>query len=321
MKTPSNRPFSLGMRQVLSLAAAATAFCLTTHALADETPSTPVEAPAAASNSPPAPVEAPTLEQADAASPVEPPVAPAPVTSGSTLEQVASPVESAVAPAQAPAPAPAPATSAFAAMAGFEVPSLGLAPQKDRASAAPSSDAPKSETLRIGGMMGVGFPRPFAVEAFAKYKRVVGVGAEYSFMPDATIMGTDVKFRGVAADLRLFPFKGGFFVGVRGGKQWLEAKTTLTINRGALGTYTEGAAASTWFVNPRVGYLKTWDNGITVGIDAGVQIPIGPSYERQISGSSYGVDTGADKALATVANVLGNKTTPTIDLLRVGFMF
>lgn len=292
MKKFSGRPFCFGMRQVLSLAAAATALCLTTTAFADEPPAAPEPTPVAEPTPAPEPVVEPT---------------PAPVA-----EPAPAPVVEA-----APAPVPAP----FASMPRFESPSLGIAPQKDVTAAPPKEQPASTETVRVGGMLGVGFPRPFAVEGFVKIKRVVGIGAEYSFMPNATFMGTDVKFNGVAADLRVFPFKGAFFVGVRGGRQWLDAKTTVTLNGGALGSINESMAASTWFVNPRVGFLKTFDNGITVGIDAGVQIPISPSYERSSDTSRFGVDTGVDKALLTVANTLGNKTTPTVDLLRVGFLF
>lgn len=175
------------------------------------------------------------------------------------------------------------------------------------------------ETFRVGPLVGLSYPRPLALGGMIKIRRVVAIGAEYGFLPRATLGSTSVAFQGIAADLRVFPFKNAFFVGVRGGRQWLDASTTLSAAQ--LGAVTETAAASTWFVNPRIGVLKTWDSGITVGVDAGVQVPIAPTYERSGPAAAAGLSTGMDEAMLTVAKALGNQTIPTIDLLRVGFLF
>ncbi|HVH42227.1 MAG TPA: hypothetical protein VM925_07775 [Labilithrix sp.] len=179
----------------------------------------------------------------------------------------------------------------------------------------------KPEHLRIGPLVGVGFPRPLAVEGFAKFERLVGVGVEYSFLPRVNLMNVDTSFKALAADLRIFPFKGAFFIGARMGRQWLDAKTTLSA--GQLGSFQESMSASTWFVNPRLGFLYTFDSGITVGIDAGVQLPISPSYKRSGAATDAGVASGSDvdQTLVLVSNALGNSTTPTLDLLRLGFLF
>lgn len=177
------------------------------------------------------------------------------------------------------------------------------------------------EHLRIGPLVGVGFPRPLAIEGFVKIERVLGVGAEYSLLPRMNIAGVDTSFKAIAADLRIFPFRNAFFIGARAGRQWLDTKTTLTV--GQLGSITESMSASTWFINPRAGFLVTFESGITVGIDVGVQLPINPSYERSGPATEAGVAgaTGADQMLATAAKTLGNGVTPTIDVLRLGFLF
>lgn len=204
----------------------------------------------------------------------------------------------------------------------------GLASAEERAAPPASIDTSaeskpaeqaKRESLRIGPLLGLSFPRPLVVGALAKIHRTVGIGAEYGFMPRTTFGSTAVEFKGIAADLRVFPFQGAFFVGVRGGRQWLDGVTTLSAAQ--LGSLTESASASTWFVNPRIGFLKTWESGISVGIDAGVQIPIQPTFQRSGVAASAGVTSGVDDALLTVASALGNATTPTIDLLRLGFLF
>lgn len=312
MKTFSGRPFSSSMtRRVLSIAATAAAIFVTNNALADEAP--------AATNAAES-VEQPksdTSVEASAPTTVEP--APAPAAETVTPAPAVEAPATVEAPALVVAPAPVFEAPRFAPMT--------MAPaQQDRPLEAPHASSKKDESFRVGAMVGVGFPRPFAAEGFVKIKKIVGVGFEYSFMPNANVMGTEISFHGVAADLRVFPLKGGLFVGVRGGKQWLSTRTTITASvngvPGVGGTYVESMNAETMFVNPRIGYLKTFDNGITLGFDAGVQIPVNPSYTRESDAARSGIKAGeADKAYASVANTLGNKTIPTIDLLRVGFLF
>lgn len=172
------------------------------------------------------------------------------------------------------------------------------------------------DALRIGAVAGVGFPRPLAFEALVKIEGVLALGLEYSFMPKTSIGGVETKFWALAGDARVFPFKNGFFVGLRGGRQVLSATATATI--ASLGTLTESGAAETWFVNPRIGFLWTWKGGFTLGLDAGVQIPIGPTLTTTLP---TGISAQVDGTVATVANTFGNDVTPTIDLLRVGFLF
>lgn len=188
----------------------------------------------------------------------------------------------------------------------------------------PSGAAPRGERaehFRVGPLVGVGFPRPFAIEGLAKFERLVGVGVEYSFLPRMNVMNVEASFAAIAADLRVFPFRGAFFIGARAGRQWLDAQASVTTGR--LGSFREGMVATTWFVNPRVGLLYTFDSGITVGIDAGVQVPINPSFQRSGAATETGVasELDIDATLVAVANGLGNNTTPTVDLLRLGFLF
>ena len=206
-------------------------------------------------------------------------------------------------------------------MLGFAAEPQPQRPVADRPAAEPKKDADEHENFRIGAIAGVGFPRPFAVEGLVKIKRYVAIGGEYSFLPTTTISSAEVSFKAIAADLRVFPFAGGFFVGAKVGKQWLSGRTSVSVEQ-VNTTFKEGAQANTLFINPRIGFLKTWHSGITLGIDAGVQIPISPSYQRDSDAAKIGVaDASVDKTLVTIANALGNKITPSVDLLRVGFLF
>lgn len=186
--------------------------------------------------------------------------------------------------------------------------------------AAEKGEETKPEHFRAGPIVGVGFPRPLAIEAFAKVERIVGGGVEYSFLPNVTVMNAKTSFRAVALDLRVFPFRGAFFIGARAGRQWLDASTSL--DTGRYGSYAEAMHASTWFVNPRAGFLYTFSSGITLGIDAGIQVPIAPQYERTGDATNLGIgDSAVEQTLVLVSNALGNATTPTVDLFRLGFLF
>jgi hypothetical protein len=205
------------------------------------------------------------------------------------------------------------ASSAPVVTPSLVAPSLGTPVDTDA-----KVEGDRRDKVRVGALVGVGFPRPLAVEGFVKINRRVGIGAEYSFLPRANLFGADTSFKAAAADLRIFPFKNGFFVGLRGGRQWLDATATASF---AGQSATESMSASTWFVNPRLGFLHTFESGITIGLDAGVQVPIAPEYTRVASPAIAGAENDASEMLRTAANVLGNKTTPTVDLLRVGFVF
>ncbi len=214
-----------------------------------------------------------------------------------------------------------PASAARAPVSRDASGSRGERASGERAGAGSERREQKPERLRIGPLVGLGFPRPIAVGAFVKVHRIIGFGAEYSFLPPMNVFGADTRFEAFATDVRVFPFKNAFFVGMRLGHQWLSARARITVRR--YGSFTESMDASTWFVNPRAGFLFTFSSGITIGIDAGVQLPISPSYERNGLATSAGLasEFEADSIVATVADVLGNSPTPTVDLLRFGVLF
>lgn len=208
------------------------------------------------------------------------------------------------------------------------VPSTSDAQARQDARSPQAKDAPgdqartkeNPENLRFGPLVGIGFPRPISIEAMVKIQRFVAIGVEYGFLPKLSVSGIQASFKGVAADLRLFPFKNAFFVGIRGGRQWLDASATLDLSGVGI---RESLAASTWFINPRIGVLHTFSSGLTVGIDAGVQLPVSPSYERSGPATTAGLaqNTDTDRTLRQVSNAFGTGVTPTIDLLKVGFLF
>jgi len=179
-----------------------------------------------------------------------------------------------------------------------------------------STSSEDTDHVRVGALAGLGLPRPLAIEALVKLERVVGLGLEYSVLPSLNIMGVSTTFWAAAADLRVFPFRSAFFVGMRAGYQRLGASTTLTV--ASLGSVTESVTATSWFLNPRVGFLWTWASGFTIGVDAGVQLPVSTAMETTLP---QGLLTELDANINRVANTLGHEPTPTVDLIRLGFLF
>jgi hypothetical protein len=172
------------------------------------------------------------------------------------------------------------------------------------------------DTVNVGVLGGIGFPHPLAIEAVVGFKKTVMLGAEYGFMPTTTISSVDMRLWSAAADLRVFPFKGAFFIGLRGGYQSISAETTLSAAN--VGSYTESVDVGTWFVNPRIGFLWVW-KPIALGIDVGVQVPISTTVSR--SSLLAVAAPSVDATITSATNTLGRTVLPTVDLLRLGVVF
>ena len=201
-----------------------------------------------------------------------------------------------------------------------EEPSILLAPpaEKDRSDEPDASEHAweDQDHLRAGLLLGVGFPRPLAIQGLVKIERALGLGFEAGMMPPLKIGPLEGSFWGVAGDLRIFPFQGAFFLGLRAGYQRMKA--TATANVPVVGTLTESAIAETWFVNPRVGFLWTLQSGLTIGLDVGVQVPIKKSFVDTLP---EGTPADVRSSMQDVANTFGHAVSPTVDLLRIGFLF
>ena len=83
------------------------------------------------------------------------------------------------------------------------------------------------------------------------------------------------------------------------------------------GLFLLDATGRATYVNPRLGVLWTHRSGFSLGADVGVQIPITSRYTSSVPKEA----AEADAILSKVASAFGNGVTPTVDLLRVGFLF
>jgi hypothetical protein len=163
---------------------------------------------------------------------------------------------------------------------------------------------------RIGVIGGMSFPRPLAVEGMVVFGDRVALGAEYGVLPAITVNGVQASLWSLAADARVFPFRGAFFVGLRAGHQHVGASTTITVRSIAL---PEELALDSWFVNPRVGFLWYSREGLAFGVEAGVQFPLIPSVSSTLPLSLV---PSAD----STANAIGRSVLPTVDFLRIGLL-
>lgn len=172
------------------------------------------------------------------------------------------------------------------------------------------------ESLRAGALAGAGFPHPLAIELMVAPTSRSAFGVEGSLAPAITLAPVTLQMWAVAADARVFPFRGAFFVGARAGFQRLTMTAAMNVpTRGAVSVE---AIAETAFVNPRVGFLWRTESGLTFGVDAGVSVPVHPTLRAPFPTET---PDGARQRVARVADALGNAPTPSVDLLRVGMLF
>jgi hypothetical protein len=177
--------------------------------------------------------------------------------------------------------------------------------------------------LRVGALVGVGAPRPLSVEALLKIERTVALGLEYSALPSVNVSDVQLSCWALAGSARVFPFQGAFFVGLRAGRQHLNASTTLS---GYGYSVPIAMGVDTTFLNPQIGFLWTWDPGFSIGLDAGVQIPLSSTSASTLASAS--MPTVVQSAVApvqqtmeSIAREVGQTTLPTVDLVRIGMLF
>jgi hypothetical protein len=155
------------------------------------------------------------------------------------------------------------------------------------AARASGEEAESRPPVRPGAMIGlVSLPRPIDAEVFVRIVDIFDVGLGYSDFPafianpllelvGAKSDSTDARldqFNAFDLDLRVFPFRGRFFVGSSFGRQSLKGAVTENT---ALGPQTATVDLTTWYATPRVGWIWTFEHGFFLGFDLGVQFKLG----------------------------------------------
>jgi hypothetical protein len=176
--------------------------------------------------------------------------------------------------------------------------------------------------VQFGALVGVSFPRPLSVEGIVKLEQLAALGLDYSSLPQIGVSGVQLTSWAVAGSARVFPFRGPFFFGLRVGRQHATADAVVS----AYGyTVPVGLSVDTTFLNPQLGFMWTWNPGITLGVDAGIQIPVSSqassSLQSPVPSVAQAAVSPAQQTLENVARAAGQTTLPTLDLIRVGFLF
>ena len=182
--------------------------------------------------------------------------------------------------------------------------------------------------VHVGVMAGLSAPRPIDGEIYVRAFGFFQAGFSYSdfpaFVADPLLSAAGLKngpttvrldeFSAWEADLRVFPFAGGFFVGSSFGKQSFSSTVTQSTT---LGNYRGSVSVSTTFATPRLGYQWTIGPGIVVGADAGVQLVLSSSSQKNLpSGTPPEMQSRADD----VISVFGSYPLPSVHL-RLGWQY
>ena len=195
-------------------------------------------------------------------------------------------------------------------------PSIAVRPPKRQRDSAKQKN--EKEPVQFGFLAGVGFPRPIGAEVLLKIADTVTLGGEYSVMPATTVGAVTVGYRAYAFDLRIHPLKGAFFIGAKLLRQHLDSNGTVT-NTTTGTSYSGSMTVDTWFVNPRMGLLWTWSSGFSLGMDAGLQIPM--SHTESLSVPALPPGTELPSSVTSVPDTFGKKVLPTVTLLQLGLLF
>ena len=267
------------------------------------------------------------------------------LTSTAKAETNADPPSVEPAAGDPPASEPPPAEAPPAQQASAEIPSPELVvgapasadssptgPPAQRApTAAPEKPAPSSRytsrgllgPVRAGPTVGFGVPDGVRFGVFTKWRGILGGGAAFSLLPQTTVPGVNAQIVRASGEVfaRVHPFRGAFFLGVAGG--YAQTKGTMTEQTEAFRQTQRvvvNAYARAFYVAPQLGFQWMLPLGLTVGCDAGVEIPVatdGPSFDA----TRYGLIVPVE-AKGTVANATRYVTTmpvPVIHLLEVGY--
>lgn len=179
--------------------------------------------------------------------------------------------------------------------------------------------------VRFGPTVGVGAPDGLRFGLFVKYKGLVSVGGAFSIVPDMTIPGLDAQLRRASGEafVRVHPFRGAFYVGVAGG--YVQTKGTLAQERTAFRQVQKvetHAYASAGYIAPHLGFQWQLPFGLTLGCDAGVEIPLG-GREPTFDAAKYGLVLPIEGkgAVADAMTYVTTRPVPVVHLAEVGFAF
>ena len=163
--------------------------------------------------------------------------------------------------------------------------------------------------VRIGPEISlISFPSP-AIGIEAKLWDRVGVSLEYGFIPRVGISDVEAKYRMWQGSLKLYPFRGSFFVGALLGTYELTASETS-------GGQTITTTVDSTILGPQLGWRWVYSSGFFLGLDLAWGFAL--HYQSTLTppdstGTIGDIKKNADKYLENGVPVLG--------LLHLGWFF
>jgi hypothetical protein len=185
----------------------------------------------------------------------------------------------------------------------------------------------KPRNFRIGPAVSMGAPSGFGGGLSMKFYRLIGVEARASYVPWMTVSDpiklSRTSYEGVT---RVYPTRDAFFLGVAGG--YAQLRGAATDNVGAGTVYAQQVSARAGinyaYVRPELGWLWAFDNGMTLGIHGGAEIPVWHSQATATVTSSQGTQNATGKPGASGATTalafVGTHALPAVTLFEVGFL-
>lgn len=289
------------MKRLLAAAPFLATLPFTSGARAQELPAEPPVSPPVEPSGPalePAPNEAPPAPPPEISAPPEalpPPPAPPTPTPGEPVRDapVAPPPSAAFDTAPEPARAPPPRTAPPATPSP-----VAAVPASVPAPAPPPEREPKKDDggglfgpIRIGPTVGVGLPGLLAFGGMLKLTRYFAAGVDVSIIPNLRFSfygDASIEYQGYELYGRIHPFGGGFYVGANLGYAHVSAtyEETIDVPAGFQMLFPEPVEEidfssqgdmQTLVLSPGIGYFHTWRSGFSLGVGAGLQIPVAPS--------------------------------------------
>lgn len=179
----------------------------------------------------------------------------------------------------------------------------------------------------VGPKITVGAPIPFRFGLEGKWNNMVGLSFDYGFFPSLTLNDVSVGANSWSIAARYYPWHRAFYVGLGFGGQSLEGSQTQNVTNGAVTeSVTATAAYNQTFIAPQIGWRWVWASGFFMGMEVGVQVPMGSSFTITTNRSDLEtnpvtqaeVDSLKNQANAE-ADKYGNTPLPWLGLLQFGF--
>jgi hypothetical protein len=175
--------------------------------------------------------------------------------------------------------------------------------------------------VRLGPTVGFGAPDGMRFGLFATWKGLLGAGGALSTVPTIAAGPAQISRFSAEGFLRVHPFRGAFFLGLAGGMARTEGAMTQVVTADSSRVDLK-TVASVVYLAPHAGFRWMLPFGMTVGFDAGVELPIvssGPTYQ-----ATHGKDVQQVEGKGIVASAMtfaATKPVPVVRLLEIGYAF